>query len=158
MGARVKEQSCSAQIIASKLKEHPLVERVYYPGLPSHPGHELACKALQGGFGGILSFELKGDYTFAEKVTASTKLFARAVSVGAVESLIEQPASMSHGSYDREARLFWGINDGLIRLSVGLEDVEDLWEDLEASILKSQNVDVDVGLAPQNVNVDEVRI
>ena len=84
----------------------------------------------------MLTFEVKGDFAFAKKVAEGTKLFQLAVSLGAVESLIEQPASMSHASYDRDARLAHGITDGLVRLSVGLEAFEDLRDDLDQSLSK----------------------
>ena len=92
---------------------------------------------MDGGFGGMLSFELKGDYQSAKRTAESTHLFQLAVSLGAVESLIEQPASMSHASYDPAARQAHGITDTLIRLSVGLEDVDDLWNDLDQAIGKN---------------------
>jgi cystathionine gamma-lyase len=131
---RVREHCRSAQIIAEFLALHPNVARVYYPGLPSHPGHELAAKQMAGGFGGMLSFELRADFDAARRVVESTLLFQLAVSLGAVESLIEQPASMSHASYDAEARRAHGITDSLIRLSVGLEDPQDLCDDLAQAL------------------------
>ena len=89
---------------------------------------------MDGAFGGMLSFELRGDFARAKRVVESTQLFQLAVSLGAVESLIEQPASMSHASYDRADRQRHGITDGLIRLSVGLEDFEDLRDDLDRAL------------------------
>ncbi|MCA9150718.1 MAG: PLP-dependent transferase [Planctomycetales bacterium] len=134
---RVREHSRTAQGLAERLAADPRVARVLYPGLPTHPGHELAKRQMDGGFGGMLSFELKGDYQSAKRTAESTHLFQLAVSLGAVESLIEQPASMSHASYDPAARQAHGITDTLIRLSVGLEDVDDLWNDLDQAIGKS---------------------
>ena len=131
---RVLEQCRSAQRLAEFLAAHPCVSQVLYPGLPTHPGHALAKKQMQGGFGAMMSFEVRGDYAAAKKVAESTHLFHLAVSLGAVESLIEQPASMSHASYDRQARLAHGITDGLIRLSVGLEAWEDLRDDLDQAL------------------------
>lgn len=131
---RVREQSRTAHELASFLAAHPKVRRVHYPGLPTHPGHEIARRQMQGGFGAMLSFEVTGDSAMAKRVAESTRLFQLAVSLGAVESLIEQPASMSHASYDRQDRLAHGISDGLIRVSVGLEAVEDLREDLEHAL------------------------
>ena len=107
------------------------VSRVLYAGLPSHPGHAIAKSQMDGGFGGMLTFEVRGDFAKTKKVCESTKLFQLAVSLGAVESLIEQPASMSHASYDAAARAAFGITDGLIRLSVGLEAFEDLRDELD---------------------------
>lgn len=127
---RVREQCRSAEIVANFLNEHPKVTRVLYPGLSSHPGHDIAARQMLGGFGAMMSFEVVGGFEAAKKVVEETKLFQLAVSLGAVESLIEQPASMSHASYDREARLAHGIKDELIRISVGLEDPEDLTADL----------------------------
>jgi len=131
---RVLEQSRTAQRLAEFLQGHPRVSRVLYPGLPSHPGHALAKKQMQGGFGAMLTFEVAGDFAAAKKVAESTHLFQLAVSLGAVESLIEQPASMSHASYDKQARLAHGITDGLVRLSVGLEAFEDLRDDLQQAL------------------------
>lgn len=134
---RVREQCRTAQQLAEWLDAHEQVKTVLYPGLPSHPGHKIAKEQMQGGFGAMLSFELNGDYAATKKFVESTKLFQLAVSLGAVESLIEQPASMSHASYDAEDRKKHGISDGLIRLSVGLEAVEDLQADLEQAFQAS---------------------
>jgi cystathionine beta-lyase/cystathionine gamma-synthase len=128
---RVREQSRTALQLAEWLAEHPQVNHVLYPGLPDHPGHDIAKRQMQGGFGAMLTFELKGDFQQTKKFVQSTELFQLAVSLGAVESLIEQPASMSHASYDAADRKKFGITDGLIRLSVGLEAACDLREDLE---------------------------
>jgi cystathionine gamma-lyase len=131
---RVREHSRSALTIAQRLQSDPRVRRVLYPGLPEHPGQALARRQMDGGFGGMLSMEIDGDYHQAKKIVEATRLFQLAVSLGAVESLIEQPASMSHASYDAADRHAHGIGDALIRLSVGLEDVDDLWEDLQQAI------------------------
>ncbi|MGC4006895.1 MAG: PLP-dependent aspartate aminotransferase family protein [Pirellulales bacterium] len=131
---RVREQSRTAQLLSEWLQKHSRVKRVLYPGLPEHPGHDIAARQMQGGFGSMLSFELHGDLQTTKRVCESTKLFRLAVSLGAVESLIEQPATMSHASYAPEARKANGIDDGLIRLSVGLEAFEDLAEDLDQAM------------------------
>ncbi|MBX9788894.1 MAG: PLP-dependent aspartate aminotransferase family protein [Pirellulales bacterium] len=128
---RVREQSRSAAAIAAHLAAHPRVRRVWYPGLAQHPGHEIAGRQMQGGFGAIVSVELDADLAATRRFVAATKLFKLAVSLGSVESLIEQPASMSHASYDPPERRAQGIADGLVRLSVGLEDPGDLVTDLE---------------------------
>ena len=128
---RVREQSKTALELSLWLEEHSKVRSVLYPGLPSHPQHELASGTLTGGFGAMVTFELDGTIAETAKVCESTELFHLAVSLGAVESLIEQPATMSHASYDEADRAKFGITDGLIRLSVGLESVEDLKSDLE---------------------------
>ncbi len=131
---RVREQCRTAQRLAEFLDSDPRVGRVLYPGLSSHPGHEIAARQMDGGFGAMLSFEVVGDFEKTKRVVESTKLFQLAVSLGAVESLIEQPAAMSHASYDAADRLSHGIRDELIRVSVGLEDFEDLREDLDQSL------------------------
>ncbi|QDU57078.1 trans-sulfuration enzyme family protein [Aeoliella mucimassa] len=131
---RVREQSRTAMQLAEWLAKHPKVANVLYPGLPSHPGHELAARQMDGQFGAMMSFELDGTFEDAKRVVESTKLFRLAVSLGAVESLIEQPASMSHASYDAADRAKHGISDGMIRLSVGLEALEDLQDDLQQAI------------------------
>jgi cystathionine gamma-lyase len=130
---RVREQSRTAGALAEWLASHPRVRRVLYPGLASHPGHDVASRQMDGAFGAMLSFEMEGDFAATKAFVESTKLFQLAVSLGAVESLIEQPAAMSHASYDAADRAAHGITDGLIRLSVGLEDVDDLQGDLEAA-------------------------
>ncbi|MBA2113984.1 trans-sulfuration enzyme family protein [Bremerella alba] len=127
---RVREQCRTAQKIAEYLNDHPKVTRVLYPGLKSHPGHDIAAKQMDGGFGAMMSFEVEGGFAAAKKVCEQTQLFQLAVSLGAVESLIEQPASMSHASYDKADRLAHGIKDELIRISVGLEAADDLIADL----------------------------
>jgi cystathionine gamma-lyase len=131
---RVREQCQTAQRLAEFLERDPRVHRVHYPGLPSHPDHELARRQMQGGFGAMLSFEPHGDFHKARQIVETTRLFQLAVSLGAVESLIEQPAAMSHASYDAADRKAHGIHDALIRLSVGLEDYEDLREDLDRAL------------------------
>ncbi len=135
---RVREQCRTAARLAEFLRADRRVTRVLYPGLADHPGHELASRQMQGGFGAMLSFEVGGGFDVAKRMVESTQLFQLAVSLGAVESLIEQPASMSHASYDRADRLAHGIGDGLIRLSVGLEDPDDLQADLEQALEQSE--------------------
>lgn len=128
---RVREQSRTAAKLAEWLAANDHVETVLYPGLTTHPGHDIAAKQMDGGFGAMLTFELQGDFAATKKFVESTHLFQLAVSLGAVESLIEQPASMSHASYDPADRAKHGISDGMIRLSVGLEAYADLQADLE---------------------------
>lgn len=135
---RVRAQSATAASLAQHLKEHSEVAKVYYPGLPDHPGHELAARQMDGAFGAMISFEAQGEFQRAKRLVESTKLFQLAVSLGAVESLIEQPAAMSHASYDRQDRLAHGITDGLVRLSVGLEAFEDLRDDLDQALRSSR--------------------
>tara|TARA_R110002049_G_scaffold72490_2_gene187078 strand:+ start:76348 stop:77529 length:1182 start_codon:yes stop_codon:yes gene_type:complete len=134
LDVRVREQSATALKLAEWLQSHPRVASVLYPGLASHPQHSAAKSMLSGGFGAMVTFELDGTIRQTAKVCESTRLFHLAVSLGAVESLIEQPATMSHASYDADDRQRFGITDGLIRLSVGLESFDDLRDDLEQAI------------------------
>ncbi len=133
---RVREQSRTAMQLAKWLAAHPKVSRVLYPGLATHPGHAIAGRQMDGAFGAMMSFEIAGTFDDAKKFAESTKLFQLAVSLGSVESLIEQPASMSHASYDAADREKHGITDGMIRLSVGLEALDDLRDDLEQAFSK----------------------
>jgi cystathionine gamma-lyase len=135
---RVREQCRTAARLAEWLSTDRRLRRVLYPGLPDHAGHRIAARQMEGGFGAMLSVEVAGDFAAAKRVVESTRLFQLAVSLGAVESLIEQPAAMSHASYDRADRLAHGISDGLIRLSVGLEAVEDLQDDLDQAFVAAR--------------------
>ncbi|MDX2246869.1 MAG: cystathionine gamma-synthase [Bacteroidia bacterium] len=131
---RMQRHSENGAKIAAFLSSHAKVERVYWPGLPSHPNHEVARKQMRD-FGGMLSFTLKDDrMESALKVLSGTHLFSLAESLGGVESLIGHPASMTHASIPREERLKSGLKDTLIRLSVGIEDADDLIEDLDRAI------------------------
>ena len=130
---RMKAHEENAQAIADFLNRHPNVNRVYYPGLSSHPGYELA-KRQQRGFGGMVSFEVKGGMENVKSILRSTKIFALAESLGGIESLICHPATMTHASMNPELREKAGINERIIRLSVGIEDVNDLIEDLDQAL------------------------
>jgi len=130
LALRMERHCENALKTALYLKDHPGVVRVYYPGLSSHPQHELAKKQMSG-FGGMVSVELQGDMKSAERFIRSTRFFALAESLGGVESLICHPATMTHASIPREERLKAGFKDELIRMSVGVENIEDLIEDLE---------------------------
>jgi cystathionine beta-lyase len=131
---RMQRHCENGAVVADWLVKHPKVERVYWPGLPTHPNHAVA-KSQMRGFGGMISFTLKGDrMEEAMKVLSSTKLFSLAESLGGVESLLGHPASMTHASIPREERIKNGLADTLIRLSVGLEDAEDLIADLEQAL------------------------
>jgi cystathionine gamma-lyase len=134
LSLRMKQHCQNAMQVARYLEQHPRVTRVYYPGLESHSQYELAKRQMPEGCGGMISFEIDGDIDATKRVCESTKLFGLAVSLGAVESLIEQPATMSHASYDAEARKRFGITDSLIRISVGLEHAQDLIDDLDQAI------------------------
>ncbi len=126
---RIPAHCANAQKIAEFLAGHPRVERVNYPGLPNHPGHDLAKKQMKA-FGAMMSFEVKGGYEGGKKVMDRVQIFARAASLGDTRSLIVHSASTSHRAVPREQRLAIGITDGLVRISVGVEAVEDLIADL----------------------------
>jgi cystathionine beta-lyase/cystathionine gamma-synthase len=131
---RMQRHCENATQIANWLNEHPRVGKVYYPGLPTHPGHALAARQMRG-FGGMVSFELKGDvYEEAVKVMENLHVFSLGESLGGVESLCTHPASMTHASIPKEERAKAGLKDTLIRLSVGIEDIEDLIDDLKQAI------------------------
>jgi cystathionine gamma-synthase len=131
--ARLKEHEFNALRIAEFLEAHPNVARVYYPGLKSHPQHDLA-RRQQYGFGGMVSFEVKGGIEEVNHVLGSVKVFSLAESLGGIESLIDHPVTMTHASMKPELRDAAGINERVIRLSVGIEDVDDLLEDLEQAL------------------------
>jgi cystathionine gamma-synthase len=130
---RMEWQQRSAQAVAEFLAEHPLVGACHYPGLPTHPGHAVA-KAQQSGFGAMLSFELKGSGVAVARFVEAVRLFSLAESLGGTESLLAHPATMTHASMSEEARKAAGITNGLIRLSIGLEDTADLIADLERAL------------------------
>jgi cystathionine beta-lyase/cystathionine gamma-synthase len=116
------------------LKEHPKVGKVYWPGFEDHPGHEVAARQMDD-FGGMIAFEIKGNnLEQAKNLVAATRIFALAESLGGVESLIEHPAAMTHASVPAEIRAELGISDGFVRLSVGVEDVDDLIADLDQAL------------------------
>jgi cystathionine beta-lyase/cystathionine gamma-synthase len=131
LALRMREHCHSAMVLAQWLEQHDKVKRVYYPGLASHPQHELA-KQQMSGFGGMVSLELDTDLAGAKRMLQHCRLFALAESLGGVESLIEHPAIMTHASVEPEIRQALGITDGFIRLSVGIEHVDDLMAELDA--------------------------
>jgi cystathionine beta-lyase len=134
---RVKEHSRNALKVAQYLEQHPAVDKVYYPGLKSHPNHEIAAKQ-QSGFGGVVSFTLKNDTEAgARQVVCNTQLFKLAESLGGVKSLLCHPAQMTHKSIPVEKRHASGVADSLIRLSVGLEEAHDLIQDIEQALDKA---------------------
>ena len=132
LALRMRQHDANGRRIAAWLTTHPMVEQVYYPGLPSHPQHELACRQMKG-FGGMISVEL-GSVDRARRVAERTKIFVLAESLGGVESLIGHPASMTHASVPPEMRRAMGLTDSLVRLSVGIEDVDDLIADLDQAL------------------------
>jgi cystathionine beta-lyase/cystathionine gamma-synthase len=134
LAVRMERHCTNARRLAAFLTEQPQVERVYYPGLTSHPGHEIAKRQMRD-FGGMISIRLKGGGEAAKRLLPKTRLFSLAESLGGVESLVCHPATMTHASIPLEIRKARGVDDGLIRLSVGIEDVEDLQEDLRRAMI-----------------------
>jgi cystathionine beta-lyase/cystathionine gamma-synthase len=132
LALRMRQHETSARQIAPWLEQHPAVRQVYYPGLPSHPQHDLACRQMRG-FGGMISLEL-GSLERARQMVEAVRIFALAESLGGVESLIGHPASMTHASVPKAMRDAMGLTDGLVRLSVGIEDVDDLRADLDRAL------------------------
>ncbi|KAI8468494.1 MAG: Cys/Met metabolism PLP-dependent enzyme-domain-containing protein [Monoraphidium minutum] len=133
LGLRVERQNASALELARRLEAHPKVSRVHYPGLPSHPDYEVAADQMKG-FGGVVSFEIDGDLWRAAAFIDAVRLPRIAPSLGGVESLIEQPAVISYWDQGAEARARIGIKDALVRFSVGVEDFEDIWADVEQAL------------------------
>jgi cystathionine gamma-lyase len=134
LALRMERHCSNALAIAQFLEQHPEVERVYYPGLASHPQHALARAQMAGGFGGIVTAVVRGGLERARRTLERCRLFALAESLGGVESLIEHPGIMTHSSLPAATRASLGISDGLIRLSVGVEDVEDLIAELRQAL------------------------
>ena len=130
----MQRHSENAAAVAEFLSHHPKVERVYYPGLESHPGHEVACRQMHNGFSGVVSFEVAGGREAGAKLLNNLELCTLAVSLGDAETLIEHPASMTHSTYSAEELAAEGISEGLIRLSCGLENAEDIIKDLEQGL------------------------
>ncbi|MFJ2279930.1 cystathionine gamma-synthase [Pseudomonas sp. NPDC087803] len=135
LALRMERHCSNALELAKWLEQQPQVKRVYYPGLPSHPQHELAKRQMHG-FGGMISVDLNSDLEGARRFLENVKIFALAESLGGVESLIEHPAIMTHATIPAETRAKLGIGDGLVRLSVGVEDLEDLRADLAHALTK----------------------
>jgi cystathionine beta-lyase/cystathionine gamma-synthase len=135
---RMERHDANSRKIAAWLDTHPLVERVYYPGLPSHEQHDLATRQMTG-FGGMISVQL-GSLARARAVVEHTRVFSLAESLGGVESLIGHPASMTHASVPKTMRDEMGLTDGLVRLSVGIEDVDDLLADLDRALSHAKAV------------------
>ncbi len=133
LAVRMDRHCANAAALSEWLRAQPQVDRVYYPGFKDHPGHAVAAKQMTG-FGGMMSFKLKGGADAAKRFLGKTKLFSLAESLGGVESLVCHPVSMTHGSIPKDVREARGVDDGLIRLSVGIEDVEDLKADLTAGL------------------------
>jgi methionine-gamma-lyase len=130
---RMPVHCSNAQKVAEFLAQHPKVKRVNYPGLPAHPGHELARRQMKA-FGAMMSFEVEGGYEGGKRVMDRVRIFFRAASLGDTRSLIVHSASTSHRAVPAEQRQAIGITDGLVRLSVGIEDAEDLIQDLDQAL------------------------
>ena len=134
---RVERHASSAEKVAEMLAKHTAVSAVFYPGLPNFPQHELAKKQMDG-FGGMIAFELNGGYAAGIDMMNRLQLIRRAVSLGDAETLIQHPASMTHSTYSREEREAHGISEGLVRISVGLEDISDIMDDLYQALGANQ--------------------
>ena len=132
---RMERHCKNAKKVVEFLNKHPKIEKVYYPGLETHPGHEIEKKQIKD-FGAMISFELKGGFEAGKTLLNNLKLCSLAVSLGDTETLIQHPASMTHSPYTKEEREAAGITDGLVRLSVGLENIEDIIADLEQGLEK----------------------
>lgn len=130
---RMRQHNAAGQAVAEFLEAHPAVTRVYYPGLPSHPHHEIAVKQMRG-FGGVVTFEVKNDTRYVHRFLSALQLIRIGPSLGGAESLITHPASISYYKCTRAQRLRLGITDGLIRLAVGIEDAADIIADLDAAL------------------------
>jgi methionine-gamma-lyase len=135
LSLRVYKAQENAQIIAEFLENHPKVKWVRYPGLLSHPHHELAKKQMHG-FGSMISFEVKGGVEGGRTVMNNVELATLAVSLGGYETLIQHPASMTHSAMNKQDKIDAGITDGLVRISIGCEDVQDIQEDLDNCLAK----------------------
>ncbi|GER88450.1 cystathionine gamma-synthase [Dictyobacter vulcani] len=143
LAVRMKQHQENAFAVARFLSDHPRVEKVYYPGLPSHPDHELAKRQMSG-FGGMVSFTFKGSLEDVDQIVRRLKVITFAESLGGIESLLCHPASMTHGSIPREIREARGVDDTLLRLSVGIEDVEDILNDLDQALATRPEIDQDI--------------
>ncbi len=136
LALRMERHNDNAMAVAHFLEAHPAVSRVYYPGLPSHPGHRLLGRQMRGA-GGVLALELRGGFDRAVRFVNHLKLFSIAVSLGDAESLVQHPASMTHSPYSAEDRAAAGISDSMVRLAVGLEHIEDILADLKQALALS---------------------
>src|SRR5690606_38531675 len=131
---RMERHAANAQRVAAWLETHPEVARIHFPGLPSHPQHELARRQMERGYGAVLAFELRGGYEAGVRMMDSVRLCSLAVSLGTVDTLIQHPASMTHAVMSPEMRARAGVTDGLVRLSVGIEDAGDIIADLSQAL------------------------
>lgn len=134
LGLRVERHNANALVLANHLGAHPKVARVHYPGLPGHPRHEIAARQMPGGFGGMMSIEVKGDVATGARCVEALRVAKLAVSLGGISTLVTHPASTTSVNMPREVRHAAGISDGLIRISVGIEDVQDLIDDFDQAL------------------------
>ncbi len=134
LGLRMRQHSANAQVLAEWLEKQPGIQKIHYPGLANHPQHALAKRQMRNGFGGMISLVVEGGLERATAFLKATRIFTLAESLGGIESLIEHPAIMTHATIPPEQRAAIGIDDGLIRLSVGIEDIADLKADLETAL------------------------
>jgi len=134
MGLRMERHNANAAALARHLAAHPKVARVYYPGLPGHPRHDVAARQMPGGFGGMMSIEVRGDVAAGARCVEALRVGKLAVSLGGVSTLVTHPASTTSVNMPREVRLAAGIADGLIRISVGIEDLDDLIADFDQAL------------------------
>lgn len=134
LGLRMERHNSNAWALAQHLAGHPKVARVHYPGLRDHPRHDVAARQMPGGFGGMLSFEVKGDVAAGARCVEALEVAKLAVSLGGVSTLVTHPASTTSVTMPREVRLAAGITDGLIRVSVGIEDPEDVIADFDRAL------------------------
>ncbi|MDQ3034418.1 MAG: PLP-dependent aspartate aminotransferase family protein [Myxococcota bacterium] len=134
LGLRMERASASALELSRRLEADVRISRVFYPGLASHPQHAIAQRQMEGGFGAMIAFEVAGGLDAGKRCHDAVQVIARAVSLGDVRSLLTHPATTTQTSMPREQRLAAGVTDGLMRLSVGIEDVEDLWDDLDRAL------------------------
>jgi cystathionine beta-lyase/cystathionine gamma-synthase len=135
LAVRMRQHEANAQRVAEALRGHPQLAAVHYPGFPDHPGHAIARRQMRG-FGGMVTIEVRGGETAARKLCESTRVFSLAESLGGVESLIGYPFLMSHAAFSPEAKRAKGIHEGVVRLSVGLEDADDLCDDLLQALVQ----------------------
>lgn len=136
LGLRMSRASASALVLARRLFDDPRVERVFYPGLPDHAGHAVAARQMERGFGALVAFDLSGGREAGARCYDAVSTITRAVSLGDVRSLLTHAASTTHASMSSEERRQAGVTEGLMRLSVGIEDVEDLWRDLDRALTR----------------------
>lgn len=135
LSLRMDRHSANGMAVAQYLENHSKISRTSYPGLPSHPGHKIAAEQMKS-FGGMLSFELKGGIPAGQTLMNSVRLCALAESLGSVETMVTHPATMTHASVPKEVRMARGLTDGLVRISVGIEDIEDIIADLDQALAK----------------------